>query len=180
MRVRYSALIGLPVCEQEYDEVIGLVSGILVSVDASRVLGFFVRTLSLFSGGHLFLSTSDIVHLGAKVRVRDVEALAPPEELIRLQERLDDPRTILGQSMVTDTGRQLGVCKDVQMDTAEFRIEWLFPRKWFREGTPIHQSSVLKVTDDDIVVRDPLIREPASTVETLLPVMEGLGTQALS
>ena len=39
---------------------------------------------------------------------------------------------------------------------------------------------VLKVTDDDIVVRDPLIREPASTVETLLPVMEGLGTQALS
>ena len=155
--MRFTASLGLPVLEQETAEVLGRISGMLLHPDTGRVEGFFVRTEGFFSHEDLFLSPLDIVHWGMRIIVRNRDALSPPEERVRLQPLLDGKRPVLGQPIVTQRGRPLGRCSDVQFSTRDYVLQWLFPRRFFRWGLPIPASQILEVRLDAIVVREPSV-----------------------
>ena len=86
---------------------------------------------------------------------------------IRLQSMLSDRRTVLGQRIATESGRALGVCRDVQFNTETFLIEWLFPKRFFRWGIALPVAEVKEITPRAIIIRDPMVREEkkASTKE---------------
>jgi sporulation protein YlmC with PRC-barrel domain len=151
MHVRFSSCIGTPVLEEGGDTTLGLLSGILIHPDTGKIEGFLV--------GDLFCSSMDIVRWGTRVYLRDANVLAPPEDRIRLQSLLQDPRTVLGQKIRTEAGVKLGRCSDVQFNTDMMHIEWLFPRKFFRWGIALPVSDILEVTAAAIVVRDPIAKE---------------------
>lgn len=166
-------LLHWPVREEETGEVLGIVTGILLEPDTGAVEGFFVSVRSGVLGAHsLFLSSLDVRRLTNAFVVRSSDALAPAEEIIRVQELLRDPRTVLGQKIRTVSGASLGRCFDVQFDTLHFRIEWLFPKKWFREGLPISVTDIVEVKPDAIIIRDPQVaikEKTKSEAKAMLP-----------
>ncbi len=145
------------VADDDEDEQIGVVDGILLHPDTGAVEGFFVHTGGMFlPTDTLFLSVSDILQWGMVLRVRDAERLAKPEEVIRVAERLHDPRRILGQKILLGEERRvIGRCRDVQFSTGLFSLEWLFPKKFFFAGKPIPVSAIVEVTEEGILVREP-------------------------
>mgnify|MGYP002725595580 CR=1 FL=1 len=156
MHVRFNSCIGTPVLEEGGDRALGMISGILIHPDTGKIEGFFVHVRGMMVKGDLFCSSSDIVRWGTRVYLRDANTLAPPEDRIRLQPLLDDPRSILGQKIITETGTTLGRCSDVQFNTDIMHIEWLFPRKFFRAQIALPVSDILEVTQQAIIVQDPL------------------------
>lgn len=173
MRVRLSTVIGLPVID-DAEERLGHIAGIFLNPDTGAVEGFFVRVASFFNSETLFLPVSAIEHWGSRVRVRGSDVLSPLRELVRVSRLYDEGRPVLGQPIITDAGRRLGRCRDVQFDTRSFRMEWLFPKMLFRWRRPLPIRAIIEVRPDAIVVRDdekiPLVEQVApaiATIETL-------------
>lgn len=162
---------GLPVVDDETGDAVALIDHIVLHPDTGKVEGFLVKSPGMFSGSELFLSSMDILRWGNRVTVRDAEVLAPLEDLIRLQKVLEEARPILHQPMRTESGKELGRCRDVQFDTLHFVTEWLFPKKWGRWGTPVPITQVLEVRKNAILVRD--AAAPAIETKTLeIPLIE--------
>jgi sporulation protein YlmC with PRC-barrel domain len=166
MRVRFSTCIGTPVVCDAVDETLGQIARILIHPDTGRVEGFCIVNAPI-DDGTPFLAADDILRWGTQVHVRDPDAVYPLEERIRLAAFLDDPRTVLGQTIRTESGRILGVCRDVQFNTDSMRSEWLFPRRWWRWGVPIALSDVVEITPKAIIVRDPPVPVPVEEAPTL-------------
>jgi uncharacterized protein YrrD len=146
--------------DEELTETLGLLGGILIHPDTGSVEGFFVRAPRLIRSEELFLSSFDILRWGLRIIVRDGSVLSPLAERIRLQSLVEEGRSILGQPIVTESGRALGRCGDVQFDTRRFSVEWIWPRRFWKWRTPLPLSSIVEVRRDAIVVRDP--ETPAS------------------
>lgn len=159
MQVRFSTALGLSITDEEVTEEIGTINGILIHPDTGRVEGFFVRVRGFLRAEDLFLSSFDIQRWGLRVVVRDRDVLAPLSDHIRFQTLRGEGRGVLGQRIVTETGRSLGRCADVQFETKTFRVEWLWPRKLFWWGTPLPITQVVEVRKDAIVVRDTVLAE---------------------
>ena len=145
------------------DGAIGFLEDIFLNPETGTVEGFFVRIPGFFHTERLFLACVDIAHWGVRVRVRSSDVLFPMEDHVRLQALFHEGRRMIHQRMLTESGRVLGHCEDVQFDTKLFRLEWLFPKKWFRWGTPIPASSILRVTKEAVIVRDPTLPVPTVT-----------------
>jgi uncharacterized protein YrrD len=160
MRVRFSTAVGMPVVDEEMTEQYGALSNILIHPDTGKVAGFFVRMPGSFRSHELFLASEDILRWGLRVVVRDGEVFSPIEDRIRLRSLLEERRYFLSQRIVTDTGRSLGRCMDVQFDTMHFMVDWFWPKRWWKWRDPLPLSQIIEVRADAIVVRDPSL--PAS------------------
>jgi sporulation protein YlmC with PRC-barrel domain len=164
----------MPVTLDDTREILGTITGIVLNPDTPRIEGFVVQVQHVLSSQHLFLSWMDILRFGTKATVRDPDALCPPEDIVRLRELLGGKRTVLGQKIRTESGLSLGRCKDVQFDTAEFLLTWLFPKKFVRWGTPLAVTNILEVRPDAIIVRDqtaPAEEEKQAVASSLIPQM---------
>lgn len=145
--------------ESESGSVLGTIGGIVLHPDTGIVEAFTVRVpAGMFSHRDLLLLPMDILHWGLRVVVRHGDVLAEPEDVVRLQPLLAGNRPVLGQRMVTESGRRLGRCGDLQFSTKDFRLEWLFPRRFLRwPQVPVPASQILEVRRDAIVVRDAVV-----------------------
>ncbi len=172
MHIRFSIVLGTSVLDDESSRVIAKISDILINPDTGKIVGFFVMVPGLFSGHGHFLSCTDIVAWGTVVHVRSEDAIVPAEDLVRLQLLLADSRRVIGQQIVTLTGRTyLGMCTDVQFDTRQMEIEWLFPKKYvFVSQSPVPASDIVEITPEAIVVREPLRLKKEKVEEPLLSV----------
>lgn len=174
-------LLGRPVAQEDSGELLGYVNGILLHPDTGTVEGFFVGVPRGFFGWHsLFLSSLDVRRLSTALFVRGSWVLSETEEIFRVQSLLADARTILGQKIRTVSGASLGTCADVQFDTLHFRLEWIYPKRWFRLRDPLPAAEIVEVKSDAIVVKDPivpalLLEQEESTEEKarLMPSMPG-------
>lgn len=181
MHVRFTTCIGMPVTDNQLEEDIGGIADILIQPDTGVIEGFFVTIPAFLHARTLFLSAVDIMHFGARVRVRHGETLSPVEDIVRLQTVLEDKRPVLGQRMVTESGKVLGACRDVQFETQTFHVEWFYPRKWFWWKAPVAAINILEIRPDAIVVRDPVLRQKATTpADTVLQTLEPLTSTPLS
>lgn len=154
MHVRLSTCRGAGVVDRAGD-AIGALSGILVHPDTGKVEGIFVAVPSgMMATEQPFCAVEDIVHWGAMIQISTCDVLGPVEDRIRLAPLLADGRIVLGQPIRTESGRELGTCKDVQFDTEKMRVEWLFPKKFFRWGVALPITDVVEVRKDAVIVRE--------------------------
>ncbi len=145
----------MPVVEEGSDEPLATVDRILLNPDTAAIEGFFVLVPGFFTTEERFIACSDIQRFGKRVEVRDHSILAPADDHIRLRPLLHDSRTVLGQRIVTESGRRLGRCRDVQFNTQLFRLEWLFPCRFgFLWGDALPVRCVTEIRPDAIVIRD--------------------------
>jgi sporulation protein YlmC with PRC-barrel domain len=160
--------------DEEMTEQIGMLSGILIHPDTGKIEGFFVHVPRFLHADQLFLSAMDILRWGTRIVVRDADVLSPLEDRVRLQTLLSDGRTFLGQDIITDTGRRLGRCSDVQFDTMHFDIQWIWPKRFWKLQTPLPVSLISEVRKDAIIVRDPSTAVSEKTEETETSILPSL------
>ena len=174
MHIRFSNAKGLPVLDDTSDEHIANISSILLEPDKGTVEGFFVSIPCFLSSDVLFLSTFDIIHWGAHVRVSHADVLSPLEERVRLWELAEQGRTILGQKIVSEAGKIIGTCRDVQFNTKTFTLEWIFPRRLLHWGIPIPASAIIEVKPEAVIVRErsAMSEEPTMRETVLAPLEE--------
>jgi len=174
MHLRYSKAAGTPVVEDMTEEPIGTISGILLHPDLGKVEGFFVAIRGFLHTTELFLPAPDIRHWGSRVRIRDADVLAPIEDHVRLQRLMEEGRLLLLQPIVTESGRPLGICRDVQFQTSTYMLEWIFPRRFFRWGRPIPANAIIEVRPEAIIVRE--VQMSTETIEgvSAFPTLEAL------
>ncbi|TSC60802.1 MAG: hypothetical protein Greene041662_34 [Candidatus Peregrinibacteria bacterium Greene0416_62] len=159
MHVRLSTCLGAGVSDRS-GEAIGVLSGIVAHPDTGKVEGIFVGVpAGILATANPFCAAADIAHWGVTIQLSSRDALSPIEDRIRLAPLLVEGRTILGQTIRTENGRILGRCKDIQFDTEKMRIEWLFPKKFFRWGIALPASDIIEVRRDAVIVREGLKSE---------------------
>lgn len=158
MHVRLSTCLGMAIVVGETQERLGALGSLLIHPDTGGIEGIRF-SLGGLSHTEYCIATLDIVHWGLHIDVRSADAIGPLEENVRFQEILREGRTVLGQRIRTEGGRDLGLCKDVQFDTERFQVEWLFPRAWFRWGRPLPIAAILEVRSDAIIVREGAVPE---------------------
>ncbi len=163
----------MPVLGEDTGQILGTVSGILIHPDTGVIEGVFVHAPGFFSHEDLFLGVVDILHWGMRITVRSADVLSPLEDRVRLQPLLAGDRPILGQRMMTESGMVLGRCRDVQFSTKDFRLEWLFPKRFFQWKIPVPASQILEVRRDVVVIKEatPTEKENAPDVLSLVPPM---------
>ncbi len=172
MHVRFSTLLGMPILEEGDRVPVGSIGGILLNPDKGVVEGFFLEH-GLFGSQSLFLAARDVARItGTRVHIRSSESLGPVEESVRLAPLTQERRRVLGQKMVTDAGRALGRCTDVQFNTVTFVVEWLFPRRLLRARAPIPVTAIVKVTPESIIIRESL--QPEIVDEEAAPMLPTL------
>ncbi|MDA0376636.1 MAG: PRC-barrel domain-containing protein [bacterium] len=177
MHIRFNTCRGTPVLEEGGDSVLGVISSILIDPDTGKIEGFMVHAQGFMGTEDLFCSSADILRWGTRVYVRDASVLAPPEDRIRLQSLLQDPRTVLGQKIRTESGVRLGRCKDIQFNTDVMHIEWLFPKKLFRWAVALPVADIIEVTPSAIIIGDLVKKERIKNkaqkdILSMLPEME--------
>jgi hypothetical protein len=155
-------------------ETVGRVAGILLNPDTAAVEGFF-----LFRDGErepLFLAAADVRRFGTVLTVADTSRVSPVEDRVRLRPLLQDKRPVLGQRVRTERGRNLGICRDIQIGTRSMRMEWLFPKRFWRWGVALPASAITEITEAAIVIRDDAVmrsrtRRRLLPTEPVLPVV---------
>lgn len=157
MHVRLSSSLGLPIIEKNDDHVLGVISGILINPDSGKIEGFYAKVPGLMLKEDLFFSALDTVKWGTRVSIQDREVLSFASDRVRLKEILEDPRSVLGQKVVYENGKSLGVCKDVQFDTDKMIMTWIFPKKFLRWGMAIPAKEIKEIKNEKIIVRDPKV-----------------------
>ena len=170
MQVRFTHCRGVRVIDEQEHVCVGTIDNIVIAPDTGVIEGFAVRIPGMWKTSTLFLSTQDILRWGIRVAIRCADVLVSPEEILRVEQLLRDGRTMLDQPIVTRSGQRLGRCADVQFDTKEFRVLWLFPYKFFRWGTPIPVTHVVEVRREAIIVKDIAVPQQ-ETGEIVLPAM---------
>ncbi|MDD5026503.1 MAG: PRC-barrel domain-containing protein [Candidatus Peribacteraceae bacterium] len=175
MHVRFSTCRGLPVVDASCDAILGRLSGVVLNPDTGKVEGFTVHVPGLLSGSQLFCAGVDILRWGTHILVRDGNVLSPTEDRIRLQELLEQHRPLLGQRIRTESGRILGICADVQIDTLKMLVTWIFPKRLWRWGIAIPLTEVVEVRRDAIIVHDPPIAKKSEvTVSEVIRTLPSL------
>ncbi len=168
MHVRFRSCVGITVVEERGDQMLGTISGVLIDPDKGKIEGFLVQVGGALGRKDLFIASVDVLRWGTRVHVRDVDCISPAEDRIRLQPLLNDPRTMLSQRIRTESGATIGTCNDLQFNTDTMKIEWLFPRRFFRWGIALPISEVVEVLPDAIVVRNPVAIETEEVEDTEL------------
>lgn len=157
MHLLYSSTLGTDVIDNTDHQVQGHVVDLLFDVDKGKVIALFVA--GAFSRDVLLLQTQDIASWGNRVHIRDIDTLGPAEDVVRLMPYLEDDRTLIRQTIQTESGAVIGKCVDVQFRTDTFAIEWIFPKRFFRKGIALPASDILEITKDAIVVKNQGPRE---------------------
>ena len=165
MQVRASAIRGMPIVEESTMQRVAVLDAPLIHPDTGAIEGFFVLGEIPEVPGIAFLAAIDIVAWGTSLHIRSTDCLAPPEDLVRMRTRFDDPRHVLRQPVrIQGTMTLVGVCADVQFDTRKMVLQWIFPRRFFLYRRPISVTEIVEVTPDAIIVRDPLRGLPDDTL----------------
>ena len=180
MHLRFRHCIGLPIYEDDPHALpIGTIANLLIEPDTGNIEGFFVRPVSWFASEHLYLRTVDILSWHKnRILINDHSAVGPLADVIRAQELYNQKRPIMGQRIVSENGQQLGTCRDVQFNDTHGKIEWLFPRKFWRWQNPLPTSEIIEVTKQAIVIKSEFPIEIATEQQQNDPVAQSLTATA--
>ncbi|OGJ57303.1 hypothetical protein A3H22_00255 [Candidatus Peribacteria bacterium RIFCSPLOWO2_12_FULL_55_15] len=177
MHVRLSTCFGMALVVAETQERLGTLQSLLIHPDTGAIEGICFFVGGMMGREEHCVQTLDIVHWGLRIDVRSAEAAGPLEECVRFQDILREGRMVLGQRILTEGGRSLGWCRDIQFDTERFQVEWLFPRQWFRWGRPLPLAAILEVRPDAIVVLETEVPEKEPFLRREILKAEGAVTQ---
>jgi len=133
-------------------QIHGKAADIIIDPDRGKIVALLIKRtgISQYHG----LMVEDIESWGNRIHIRNSDVVGEISDFLRLKPYLEDSRTFVAQPIRTQGGRTIGRCNDVQFRTDTFDLEWIFPRRFFRNGLPLPVSEILKVTPEAIIIKD--------------------------
>ena len=154
---QYSKIIGTHVLSFAEGDRLATVEDIIVHPDTGKVEGFWVKPLTL-PLSHAVLPWEGVVAWKRNLYVKDDQAFAEPEEVIRIADILVRKTYFVGNRVKTESGKALGKVFDLDFDDRKMFLRYLFVGKsalFVRSATRfVPYDSILQVLPDVIVVKD--------------------------
>jgi len=152
------SLLDQPILSLQTGGQLAVTSGLIINPNNLKIEGLYC--LDRFSKKQLALLTQeirDIIPQG--IVVNDHEALAEPEELIRLKDILELQFELLGKTVVTVNKDRLGKVSDFAADNATLYVQKLYVSqsllKSFSGGQlSIDRNNIVEITNRKIVVEE--------------------------
>jgi len=152
-----SKIIGTHVLSHAHGEVLAIVEDVIIHPDTGKVEGFWVKPLTL-PFRHAVLPWEGVVAWKRHLYIRDEQAMAEPDEIIRISEILARKTYYMGNRVRTESGKSLGKVFDLDFDESKMLLRYLFVRKSFllfsMAAQFVHYDSIVQVLPDRIIVRD--------------------------
>ena len=145
MLIRASDIIGKPIYTHDDGAIGGAVKEIIVSPENGRVLGFINKT---FFQPQNVVSEQDVIAVNQRgVAINDLDALIPPQDVIKISAVLKKKIHILNSLAQTENGKKLGCVEDFVIETETASII-----KFYIKGGML--SPFLILSSDDVVKID--------------------------
>lgn len=174
---QHSKIIGTHVLSHAEGDALAIVEDLIVHPDTGKVEGFWVKPLTL-PLKHAVLPWESVVAWKRNLYVKDDQAMAEPEEIIRISEILSRKTYYIGNKVKTESGKRLGKVFDLDFEEQKMFLRYLFVQKSFLffSSAPqfIHFDSIVQVLPGMIIVKDDEekgVRE-AGQVEDRQPALE--------
>jgi len=164
MQKNFRELLGTPIREKLSKGLIGKVCDFVVNPANGEILAFFAR-----KDKKLLLPTVDISQVSAEtVWVEDPEALATPDEIVRIAEVIKLNTPIFTNKVFTVSRNYLG-------EVIDFRFEmngWILTKIEVAKkilGIPtqaklINSSQIVRIKSNEITVRDVVVKVTAKKI----------------
>ena len=158
MQKSFREIVGLPIREKLSRGLIGRVDELVVNPQNGEILAFFTR-----KDKRLLLPTVDIAKVTADtIWVENPEALATPDEIIRIAEVIKLNTPIFTNRVFTVSRQFLGEVVDFRFETNGWVLTKLEVAKKIL-GIPtaqklINSSQIVRIKPNEITVRDAVVR----------------------
>src|SRR5258706_10839301 len=159
------ALLNRPVMSLRTGQQIATADVPIINPNNLKIEGFYC-TDRFEKGGQLVLLYQDIRDFIAQgFVVDDYDALAPPEELVRLKEIMDIGFTLIGKPVVTTSQQHIGKVSDFATEIETMYIQKLYvSRSVFKSITSgslgIDRNQINEITDKKIIINEILKTAP--------------------
>lgn len=164
MLVSAQNLIGLEITSIVSGQPVGQVTGFILNPSDLKVL-FLVAQLA-DQRQMYYLLTQSIREISTEhIFIDDEDELVPKKDLVRFQELLSSPVTLLNYKVVTATSHvHLGVCSDFVFHSLSFELSKLYVKAGFWRRLLVNHNiidvnDIVRLEPNLIVVRDSLIGE---------------------
>lgn len=158
MQKSFREILGLPIREKLSRGLIGKVSEFVINPVNGEVLAFFTRR-----DKKLLLPAVDIARVSADaIWVENPEALAAPDEIIRIADVIKLNTSIFGNRVFTVSRQFLGEVIDFRFETNGWVLTKIEVAKKIL-GIPtaqklINSSQIVRIKPNEITVRDAVIK----------------------
>jgi sporulation protein YlmC with PRC-barrel domain len=121
----------------------------------------------------LLLMSRDIRQFAADcVIIDDEDELTNPEDIVRLKAMLEASYDPLSKSVVSDTGRKLGIVEDYTLNLETNRVQQLQVRQsllkaWLGTSLMVDRSQIIDIAPRQIIVRDATVKASAMQSEPI-------------
>ena len=161
------SFVGKEVLSLRTGGVIAVVVGAIINPDNLKIEGWHVIDQSDEKLILLASEVRDIIDQG--IAVNDHDALAPAEDLVRLQPLLELNFELIGKPVTTGSGRKMGKISDYAVDSSSLFVKKLYATqslvKNFSGGTlSIDRTQIVEITTRRIIIEDPTEKVKAGAV----------------
>lgn len=165
MQKSFREILGLPIREKLSRGLVGRVGELVVNPANGEVLALFAR-----KDKRLLLPTVDVAKVAKDtVWVENPEALATPDEIIRIAEVIKLNTSIFGNRVFTVSRQFLGEVIDFRFETNGWVLTKIDVAKKIL-GIPtsqklINASQIVRIKPNEITVRDAVVKVRAKKAE---------------
>ncbi|MFA6457966.1 MAG: hypothetical protein WCV72_01070 [Patescibacteria group bacterium] len=171
MQKSFREILGLPIREKLSHGLLGRVEQLIVNPLNGEIVAFFTR-----KDHKLLLPTIDVARISADaVWVENPEALATPDEIIRIAEVIKLNAPIFGNRVFTVSRQFLGEVIDFRFETNGWVLTKIDVAKRIL-GIPtaqklINSSQIVRIKSNEITVRDAVVqvREKKNADKEIVP-----------
>ena len=158
MQKSFREFLGIPIRDRLNKGLLGKVGDFIVNPANGEVLAFFTRR-----DRRLLLPTVDVSKVvGGTVWVENPEALATPDEIIRISEIIKLNIPIFGNKVFTVSRQYLGEVVDFRLETNGWVLTKINVAKKIlvvsTEKKLVNSSQIVRIKSNEITVRDAVVR----------------------
>ncbi len=171
MQKSFRELLGIPILDKVSKGLLGKISDFIVNPANGEILAFFTR-----KDRKLILPTVDVARVTSEaIFVEDPEAMATPDEIIRISEVIQLHTPIFGNKVFTVSRQYLGEVVDFRFETNGWVLTKLDVAKKIlgipTEQKLINSSQIIRIKSNEITVRDAVVKlhEKKSAVKEKVP-----------
>ena len=167
-----SALIGRPVVSLQTGQVVGHLERPVLELATLEVVGLSCRVTSA-RYPQIILATDIRQYAADCIIIGSEDDLTDPSDLVRDDSSLKSQYSPLGQTVITDSGRKLGLVEDYVLNLETQCLQKLHVRKsliqaWLGASPLlIDRTQITDITPHQITVRDAFITNPLPATDSL-------------
>lgn len=170
MYILATKLSGLPIISLQASDTVAWARRPIIDIANLEIIAFHCQTPNHRS---LVLVARDIRQLAPDCIIIDNEdELAETDDIVRLRDLIKTAYTPINKTVISDTGRKLGVVEDYTINLETCRIQKLHIRQsilqaWLGSSLIVDRTQIIDLTPQSITVRDTTIELPAVQPSTV-------------